>query len=78
MNGGEIEQIQFLLGHASVLTAERYLGCKQNLEEPVRQPVHPQNVRIALSPEVVSLGVLATSKFKPIFKIVISSIIMQP
>src|SRR5882757_2443474 len=33
--GGEIEQIQFLLGHASVLTTERYLGCKQNLEEPV-------------------------------------------
>ena len=27
--GGELEQIQFLLGHASVLTAERYLGCKQ-------------------------------------------------
>jgi hypothetical protein len=34
-NGGELEQIQFLLGHASVLTTERYLGCKQNLEEPV-------------------------------------------
>jgi hypothetical protein len=33
--GGEIEQIQFLLGHASVLTTDRYLGCKQNLEEPV-------------------------------------------
>ena len=33
--GGEIDQIQFLLGHASVLTTERYLGCKQNLEEPV-------------------------------------------
>ena len=33
--GGEIEQIQFLLGHASVLTTERYLGCKQNLEQPV-------------------------------------------
>jgi site-specific recombinase XerD len=33
--GGEIEQIQFLLGHASVLTTERYLGCKQNLEEPI-------------------------------------------
>jgi hypothetical protein len=34
-NSGEIEQIQFLLGHASVLTTERSLGCKQNLEEPV-------------------------------------------
>jgi hypothetical protein len=32
---GELEQIQFLLGHVSVLTTERYLGCKQNLEEPV-------------------------------------------
>jgi hypothetical protein len=28
-------RIQFLLGHVSVLTTERYLGCKQNLEEPV-------------------------------------------
>ena len=35
MNGGELEQIQFLLGHVSVLTTERYLGCKQNLESPV-------------------------------------------
>jgi integrase len=35
VNGGEIEQIQFLLGHASVLTTERYLGCKQDLEKPV-------------------------------------------
>jgi len=34
-DGGELEQIQFLLGHVSVLTTERYLGCKQNLEEPV-------------------------------------------
>jgi site-specific recombinase XerD len=35
VNGGELEQIQFLLGHVSVLTTERYLGCKQNIEEPV-------------------------------------------
>lgn len=35
VNGGELEQIQFLLGHVSVLTTERYLGCKQNPEKPV-------------------------------------------
>jgi site-specific recombinase XerD len=34
-SGGELEQIQFLLGHASVQTTERYLGCKQNLGSPV-------------------------------------------
>jgi hypothetical protein len=30
-----MEQIQFMLGHASVQTTERYLGCKQNLGHPV-------------------------------------------
>lgn len=29
--GGELEQIRFLLGHVSVQTTERYLGCKQRL-----------------------------------------------
>lgn len=35
--GREIEQIHFLLGHASDLTVERYFGWKQNLEEPVNE-----------------------------------------
>jgi len=33
--GGELEQIQFLLGYVSVETTERYLGCKQKLREAV-------------------------------------------
>jgi hypothetical protein len=31
----ELEQIQFLLGHASVQTTERYLGCEQKLSQAV-------------------------------------------
>jgi integrase len=33
--GGELEQIQFLLGHASVQTTERYIGSKQDLTRAV-------------------------------------------
>jgi len=33
--GGELEQIQFLLGHASAQTAERYIGSKQKLQDAV-------------------------------------------
>jgi site-specific recombinase XerD len=33
--GGELEQIQFLLGHASIQTTECYLGCKQKLSQAV-------------------------------------------
>ncbi|MGA7314942.1 MAG: tyrosine-type recombinase/integrase [Silvibacterium sp.] len=33
--GGELEQIQFLLSHASVQTTERYIGCQQKLKEAV-------------------------------------------
>ena len=29
--GGELDQIQFLIGHVSIQTTERYLGCKQKL-----------------------------------------------
>ncbi len=33
--GGELEQIQFLLGHVSVQTTERYLGYKQRIRSAV-------------------------------------------
>jgi site-specific recombinase XerD len=33
--GGELEQIQFLLGHVSVQATERYIGCKQRLRVAV-------------------------------------------
>jgi site-specific recombinase XerD len=41
--GGELEQIQFLLGHVSVQTTEKYLGCKQRLKNAV-------NDRIGIEP----------------------------
>ncbi len=37
--GGELEQIQFLLGHVSVQTTERYLGCKQRLQNAVNDKI---------------------------------------
>ncbi len=42
--GGELEQIQFLLGHVSVQTTERYLGCKQRLRDAV-------NDRLGIGPQ---------------------------
>jgi integrase len=47
-SGGEIEQIQFLLGHASVQTTELYLGCKQNLGHPVNDLFRLGNVAVAV------------------------------
>jgi integrase len=43
--GGELEQIQLLLGHASVQTTERYLGTKQDL---VHAPNEAIKLKVAL------------------------------
>ena len=43
--GGEMEQIQFLLGHVSIQTSERYLGCKQRIRSAV-------NDRIGIEPKI--------------------------
>jgi site-specific recombinase XerD len=43
-SGGELEQIQFLLGHVSIQTTERYLGCKQRIRSAV-------NDRIGIEPK---------------------------
>jgi site-specific recombinase XerD len=37
--GGEQEQIQFLLGHVSIETTERYLGCKQRFRNAVNDNI---------------------------------------
>ena len=41
--GGELEQIQFLLGQIAVQTTERYLGCTQRIDSAV-------NDRIGIEP----------------------------
>ena len=45
--GGELEQIQFLLGHVSIQTTERYFGCKQRIRSAM-------NDRLGIEPRTES------------------------
>ena len=38
-SGGDLEQIQFLLGHVSVQATERYLACKRRLRNAVNDNI---------------------------------------
>ena len=42
--GGELEQIQSLLGYVSVQTTEKYLGCEQRFR-------HAVNDRLGIGPD---------------------------
>ena len=60
-SGGALEQIQFLLGHASVQTTERYLGCKQNLGHPVNDLFNLKTDRKPPENDVDSVTVQASA-----------------
>jgi site-specific recombinase XerD len=45
--GGELEQIQFLLGHRSVETTERYLGSRQRI-------LYAVNDKLGIEPDIGS------------------------
>jgi integrase len=55
LSGGDLEQIQLLLGHASVQTTERYLGTRQNLVQAV-------NDNLPVEPELTGSGAGRTSR----------------
>jgi hypothetical protein len=58
--GGELEQIQFLLGHVSVQTTEHYLGCQQRLKNAVNDCIGIEPQEGASAAELPGHRCLAT------------------
>jgi integrase len=54
--GGELDQIQFLLGHVSIQTTERYLGSRQRLRSAV-------NDRIGIEPNLMASQAIAPPEY---------------
>src|SRR5437762_844507 len=65
--GGELDQIRFLLGHVSIQTTERYLGCKQKLRIAVNdniglEPAQASNVVISCNAQLLLAAEISFSR----------------
>jgi hypothetical protein len=80
--GGELEQIQFLLGHVSVQTTERYLGCKQRLRNAVNDRNWPGTGEfvkaVGPSTSAIVIGEIAACFLRPRFAIFAGIATVQP